>query len=60
MKTKTKKPFDCVEMKRKGSAEVLRAIGGMSLAQERDFWRRQSLVLTKILEEARKPPKKKK
>ena len=39
MKTK---PFDCVEMKRQGAAEVLRRLAGKSRAQQLQYWRRRT------------------
>lgn len=39
MKTK---PFDCVEMKRQGAAEVLRRLAGKSRAQQLEYWRRRT------------------
>ncbi len=39
MKTK---PFDCVEMKRQGAAEVLSRLAGKSRAQQLEYWRRRT------------------
>lgn len=39
MKTK---PFDCVEMKRQGAAEVLCRLAGKSRAQQLEYWRQRT------------------
>ena len=41
MKTTTKKRFDCVAMKRKGTAYVYELTKGMSREQELGFWKEQ-------------------
>lgn len=41
MKTKSK-PFDCVEMKRRGAELVRQRIAGMTLDQEIEYWRKRS------------------
>ena len=38
----TDKPFDCVEMKRRGAEEVQRQITGLTREQELEFWRKQT------------------
>lgn len=38
----TDKPFDCVEMKRRGAEEVQRQIAGMTREQELEFWHKQT------------------
>ncbi len=35
---KTKKTFDCVEMKRRGAEEVQRTLAGMTPEEELAFW----------------------
>lgn len=35
---KTKKTFDCIEMKRRGAQEVQQTIAGMTLAEELVYW----------------------
>lgn len=37
----TRKKFDCVEMKRKGAAEVYSLVKNMTRAEELAFWRSQ-------------------
>ena len=41
MKTTTKKRFDCVGMKRKGTAYVYQLTKGMTHDQELAFWKEQ-------------------
>jgi hypothetical protein len=38
----TDKPFDCVEMKRRGAEEVQRQIAGLTREEELEFWRKQT------------------
>ena len=42
MKTKT---FDCVEMKRRGAAQVQQKVAGMTPQQELEYWREQTQQL---------------
>jgi len=39
---KTKKAFDCVEMKRRGAEAVRRRLAGMTPEQELEFWRQET------------------
>ena len=36
------KPFDCVEMKRRGAALVYEKLKGMSEEQEIEYWRKRT------------------
>ena len=42
MTPSSKKPFDCVEMKRRGAEHVQRQIAGMTPEEELEFWRKQT------------------
>ena len=53
MKTKTKKRFDCVAMKRAGAAQVYRKTRGMTMQEKLEFWRRETEDLLREQQEAR-------
>lgn len=38
-KTKTKKKFDCVEMKREAQRRICRELSGKTLDEELEYWR---------------------
>ncbi len=44
---KTKKTFDCVEMKRHGAEEVQRTLAGMTLADELAYWQNGTAELSR-------------
>jgi hypothetical protein len=45
---KTKRSFDCVEMKRRGSAGVQAELAGMSREEQLEFWRQQTADLLEL------------
>ncbi len=47
------KPFDCVEMKRRGAEHVQRQIAGMTREQELEFWKKQTEKLRELQARAR-------
>lgn len=47
------KPFDCVEMKRRGAEDVQRRIAGMTREEELKFWRQQTDKLRERQAQAR-------
>jgi len=49
MKTK---PFDCVEMKRQGAAQVLRRLAGKSRVQQLEYWRHRTEDILKRQQDA--------
>ena len=51
---KTKKAFDCVEMKRKGSERVYQIIKDMTLEEELEYWRKGTERLKKEIEERKR------
>lgn len=54
MKTKPKKNFDCVEMKRRGAATVHKMLAGKTKKERLAFWKRQSEILIKLVDEAKR------
>jgi len=47
-KTKKKK-FDCVEMKKKGSAYIYEQVKNMSLKEELEYWKQKDEELLKLI-----------
>ena len=48
---RTKKTFDCVEMKRKGAARIYETIKGMTPEQEKAYWQQVDEAFQKRQEE---------
>ncbi len=44
---KTKKTFDCVEMKRRGAERIYNQIAGMTLEEQLTFWQERTELLRK-------------
>ena len=44
---KTKKTFDCVEMKRRGAERIYNQIANMTLKEQLAFWRERTELLRK-------------
>ena len=44
---KTKKTFDCVEMKRRGAERIYNQIANMTLKEQLAFWRERTELLQK-------------
>ncbi len=42
---KTKKTFDCVEMKRRGSERIQSLTAGMTIEEQLDFWKERTEML---------------
>lgn len=55
MKTK---PFDCVEMKRRGAELVRQRLAGLTLEQEIEYWRQRSEQFQRDQERLRAKAKK--
>jgi len=48
---RTRKTFDCVEMKRKGAARIYEAVKGMTPEQEKAYWEQVDEAFLKRQEE---------
>ena len=48
-----KKPFDCVEMKRKGALKVYEATQDMPVAEEVEYWRGRTVEARRWLQAKR-------
>lgn len=44
---KTKKAFDCVEMKRRGAERIYNQVANMTLKEQLAFWRERTELLRK-------------
>lgn len=44
---KTKKTFDCVEMKRRGAERIQSLTAGMTIEEQLDFWVKRTELLEK-------------
>ena len=44
---KTKKTFDCVEMKRRGAERIYNQVANMTLKEQLAFWRERTELLRK-------------
>ncbi|MBM3289116.1 MAG: hypothetical protein FJY92_03105 [Candidatus Hydrogenedentes bacterium] len=49
-----KKPFDCVEMKRAGALKIYEDTKDMSLAEEREYWRRATEETVRAQDDVRR------
>jgi hypothetical protein len=49
-----RKPFDCVEMKRRGARRILAETAGMTLEQEAAYWQARSEAFRRWQKSARK------
>lgn len=50
---KKKKTFDCVEMMHEGQAELQKKLDGMTVREQRDYWRKRTQELRALQEQMR-------